>query len=156
MQGEHQYSITTQWTGNTGTGTSAYQAYERSHTIQVDNKVDLLASSDPAFRGDKTKHNPEELLLASLSSCHMLWYLHVCAEANVVVTDYIDHATGIMIQTADGGGCFKEVTLHPMVTVSNAAMIARANELHTKANELCFIARSVNFAVKHNAECKAL
>ena len=149
MKGQHNYNLTAKWTGNTGTGTSNYKAFERSHTIFVNNKVDLLGSSDPAFRGDKTKHNPEELLVASLSTCHMLWYLHLCAEAGVIVVDYVDNATGIMMETSDGGGHFTEVTLNPIVIVTENSMIERANELHYKANELCFIANSVNFPIYH-------
>jgi organic hydroperoxide reductase OsmC/OhrA len=153
MNGQHHYKLTVNWTGNKGTGTSNYRAYERSHTITVENKFELLASSDPAFRGDKSKHNPEEFLVASLSSCHMLWYLHLCADAGIIVTDYVDHATGIMVETPDGGGHFTEVTLNPVVTVTETSMTAKANELHKKANELCFISRSVNFPVLHNPTC---
>jgi organic hydroperoxide reductase OsmC/OhrA len=153
MNGEHNYNLTVQWTGNKGTGTSGYKDFERSHTILVDNKVAILGSSDPAFRGDQTKHNPEDLLLASISSCHMLWYLHLCAVAGVIVTDYVDNATGVMIETADGGGKFTAVTLHPIVTVTNASMTDKANELHAKANQLCFIANSLNFPVHHQATC---
>jgi len=154
MQGLHQYSLTVKWTGNTGTGTSNYRQYERSHTISVDHKVDILASSDPAFRGDKTKHNPEDLLVASLSSCHMLWYLHLCADHGVIVLDYVDAATGIMQETADGGGHFTSVTLNPVVTVAEASMVEMANSLHEKANKLCFIANSCNFPVHHHPTCK--
>ena len=149
----HHYHLTTAWTGNNGTGTSNYRAYERSHTISIENKADLFCSSDPAFRGDNTKHNPEGLLLASLSSCHMLWYLHLCAEAGVVVTDYTDNATGVMTEAPNGSGQFVEVTLNPIVTVTEASMIEKANELHHKANEFCFIANSVNFIVGHNPTC---
>jgi organic hydroperoxide reductase OsmC/OhrA len=120
----------------------------------VSDKPDISGSADPAFRGDKTKHNPEELLLASLSSCHMLSYLHLCAVAGVVVTDYIDHATGIMIETSAGGGRFSEATLNPIVTVTEDSMTQKANELHKKANEICFIANSVNFPVHHKPTCK--
>ncbi len=154
MHGQHHYSLTIQWTGNKGTGTSHYRAYERSHSILVDGKVEILGSSDPAFRGDKTRHNPEEFLVAALSSCHMLSYLHLCAVAGVVVTDYADHATGIMAETANGGGNFTEVTLNPVVTVAEPAMIEKANALHGKASELCFIANSVNFPVRHRPTCK--
>lgn len=153
MSKQHIYTLTTKWTGNTGTGTSAYKAYERAHTIEKKNKPDILLSSDPAFRGDTTRYNPEELLLASLSSCHMLWYLHLCSEAGIVVVDYADYATGIMEETAEGGGKFVEVALHPAVIVSDASMIEKANALHHKANELCFIANSVNFPVKHEPVC---
>ena len=149
MSKEHHYRIGVQWTGNTGSGTAGYKSYERSHRISVENKNYIDASSDPGFRGDPTKYNPEELLVASLSSCHMLWYLHLCAEAGVIVVDYVDEAMGIMIETVDGGGKFKEVTLNPVVTVKDASMIEKANALHARANELCFIANSVNFPVIH-------
>ena len=151
MKGQHNYSVTVEWTGNTGTGTSNYRGFERSHSIIIDNKAEILGSSDPAYHGDKTKHNPEELLVASLSACHMLWYLHLCAEAKVIVVDYRDNATGVMVETSDGSGRFTEVTLHPLVTVTDISMIEKANALHVKANELCFIANSVNFPVHHKA-----
>ncbi|MEO7046608.1 MAG: OsmC family protein, partial [Ferruginibacter sp.] len=107
---EHNYKLTVKWTGNKGAGTSNYRAFERSYSIIIDNKIEISGSSDPAFLGDKTKHNPEELLVASLSSCHMLWYLHLCAEAKVTVVDYVDEATGIMTETSNGAGYFTEVT----------------------------------------------
>ncbi len=151
MQTQHQYTATIQWTGIKGTGTDHYRNYERNHDIIIDNKLTIEGSSDPAFRGDATKHNPEDLLVSSLASCHMLWYLHVCAEAGVIVTKYVDHATGTMTETANGSGHFTEVILKPIVTVTEEHMIAKANELHKKANELCFIANSVNFTVKHEA-----
>ncbi|WP_336960822.1 OsmC family protein [Chryseobacterium contaminans] len=145
----HHYKTTIKWTGNKGTGTRGYRDYERSHSISVENKTVIEGSSDPAFRGDKTKHNPEDMFLSSVSSCHMLWYLHFCSEAGVIVTDYIDEATGIMEETANGSGYFTEVTLHPIVTVAEESMIEKAKELHHKANQFCFIANSVNFSVKH-------
>src|SRR5678816_2274924 len=153
MSGQHHYTLTIQWTGNKGTGTSHYRAYERSHTIFVDNKTELSASSDPAFRGDKSKHNPEELLVASLSSCHMLSYLHLCAVSFIIFTDYVDNAKGTMVETPDGGGRFIEVVLNPIVRITEISMVQKANELHKKANELCFIANSVNFPVHHNPTC---
>jgi organic hydroperoxide reductase OsmC/OhrA len=149
MNGQHHYKTTIRWTGNKGTGTDNYRNYERSHQITIENKSDILGSSDPAFRGDRTKHNPEDLLVSSLSACHMLWYLHLCSEAGVIVVDYIDNATGIMHETSNGGGHFTEVTLNPIVTVTECTMIEKANELHKKANELCFIANSVNFPIHH-------
>jgi len=150
MNKEHHYSTSIEWTGNKGTGTSGYRNYGRSYTISIENKVTIDGSSDPAFRGDKTKHNPEELFLASLSSCHMLWYLHFCSEAGVILTEYTDKATGIMAETANGSGHFTEVTLHPEIIVTDESMIEKAVELHQKANEFCFIANSVNFKVKHS------
>jgi organic hydroperoxide reductase OsmC/OhrA len=149
MSKQHSYELTVQWTGNSGTGTSGYRQYERSHLISVANKTPILASSDPAFRGDAARHNPEELLVAALASCHMLWYLHLCAEAGVIIVEYTDTARGTMLETPDGGGRFAEVTLHPLVTVLNNSMMDKALELHQKANQLCFIANSVNFPVHH-------
>jgi organic hydroperoxide reductase OsmC/OhrA len=154
MTKEHHYKATIIWTGNRGQGTKNYESYDRNHTISIDNKVDIPASSDPAFLGDNAKHNPEELLVSSISACHMLWYLHLCSQSGVVVTDYIDKATGIMKETESGGGHFTEVTLNPVVTVSEASMVEKANELHKKANELCFIANSVNFPVYHRPTTK--
>ncbi|MFC3198065.1 OsmC family protein [Parapedobacter deserti] len=150
MAGQHQYSVNVKWTGNSGEGTSDYKSYSREHVISIANKIDILGSSDPAFRGDITKHNPEELLISSLSTCHMLWYLHLCSQAGVVVMEYVDSAIGIMAEDSNGGGRFVEVTLNPIVTVAEAAMIPDANKLHKRANELCFIANSVNFSVGHN------
>lgn len=151
----HIYKLSLKWTGNKGTGTSAYTAYDRNYFITGENKMEIAGSSDPAFRGHKNRYNPEELLVASLSSCHMLWYLHLCAEAGVIVTDYTDNAKGIMIEASNGGGRFSEVKLYPVVTVSEKSMIAKANELHKKANELCFIANSVNFPVTHEVTCRS-
>ena len=147
---QHHYETTIQWTGNKGTGTDNYRNYERSYEIIVTDKTKIFGSSDPAFRGDKTKHNPEDLLVASLSSCHMLWYLHLCSEAGVIVIDYKDNAIGIMAETSNGGGQFVEVTLNPKISVKELSMMDKANELHQQANALCFIANSVNFPVRHN------
>jgi organic hydroperoxide reductase OsmC/OhrA len=147
----HYYSLTVNWTGNKGEGTNGYKSYERSHEIIVEGKEKIMGSSDPAFLGDSTKHNPEDLLLASISSCHMLWYLHLCSDAGIVVTNYTDNAKGIMEETADGGGKFTSVILYPTITLKNIEQKEAANALHTKANELCFIANSLNFEVEHEA-----
>lgn len=152
---QHIYKTLLRWTGNIGEGTRTYSAYERSHTIVAGEKPELLCSSDPAFRGDNSKYNPEELFLASLSSCHMLWYLHLCATAGIVVTYYSDDATATMIENNDGSGRFTEVVLHPKVTITDASQIGTARELHHKANQMCFIANSCNFPVRHEAECTA-
>ena len=150
MNKVHHYKVCINWTGNNGTGTSSYKSYERSHSISVDQKAIIEASSDPNFRGDVTKHNPEELFLAAISSCHMLWYLHLCAEAGIIVTHYSDDAKAIMQETADGGGHFIEATLHPHITITDLQMLDVANLLHKKANQLCFIANSCNFPIKHD------
>ncbi len=136
------------WTGNAGTGTSSYTAYKRNHELVSRGKPPIPASSDPNFRGDSSRYNPEELLVASLSACHMLWYLHLCAVSGIVVTDYQDHATGTMAERADGGGHFTEVILNPSVVVTPGADLDRCKELHEKAHQLCFIANSVNFPVR--------
>lgn len=154
MSASHRYELSLNWTGNIGTGTSHYRAYERSYTVQVINKPDILGSADPQFRGDATKYNPEEFLVAALSSCHMLSYLHLCAVNGVVVTGYEDKATGLMEETPDGGGHFVEVVLQPLVTVTEEHMVERAKALHHRASELCFIANSVNFPVHHRPECQ--
>lgn len=151
---DHQYQLKLQWTGNLGTGTSHYRAYERNHTISFANKPDLFASADPTFRGDPARYNPEELLLAALSGCHMMSFLHVCVNAGVVVTAYQDHATGSMVVHPDGSGQFTAVVLNPIVTVAECSMMHQMADLHHKANQLCFIANSCNFPVTHVATCK--
>lgn len=145
----HQYELQMIWTGNKGDGTSHYRSYDRNHIIKFPKKPDLLASADPTFRGDPTKYNPEELLLAALSGCHMMSFLHVCVNAGVIVTAYEDRATGSMTVNSDGSGRFTEVVLNPIVTVAKASMIENINELHAKANKLCFIANSCNFPILH-------
>lgn len=156
MNKQHKYKLTVKWTGNKGHGTFDSRLYGRDHRIVIANKPDILGSSDPKFRGDADKHNPEELLLASLSSCHMLWYLDLCASAGVVVVDYRDNAVGIMEEKSDRSGHFTEVTLQPVVTVAESSMVETANELHKEANKLCFIANSVNFPVYHHPSCLVL
>ena len=149
MNTQHNYKLAVKWTGNQGSGTSNYNEFERSYAIQIENKIVINGSSDPEFRGDRTKHNPEELLLAATSSCHMLWYLHFCSENKIIVVDYIDNATAILQETENGNGKFSSITLNPIVTVTEKAMIEQATELHKKANEFCFVANSLNFKVEH-------
>ncbi|NJP42190.1 OsmC family protein [Actinacidiphila epipremni] len=145
----HTYRTDLVWTGNLGSGTSGYRAYERAHEVSAAGVPLLLGSADPAFRRDASRWNPELLLLASLSQCHMLSYLHVCVMNGVTVTGYTDQATAAMTQTPDGGGHFTEAVLHPAVRVAEAATADKALELHEQANRLCFIANSVNFPVRH-------
>jgi organic hydroperoxide reductase OsmC/OhrA len=156
MTKTHRYEVIVKWTGNTGTGTSGYRSYERRHEIFAETPKPLIpGSSDPAFRGDPGRWNPEELLVASLSACHKLWYLHLCAEAGIVVVAYIDHAEGVMEETTDGSGSFTRVILRPQVTVSPGSDMAKARELHDAAHAKCFIANSVNFPVQHEPEILA-
>ena len=149
MWGEHRYSVRTTWTGDRGTGTSGYRDYDRAVTIEIDGKPALLASSDKPFRGDPSRWNPEDLLLASLSECHLLSYLYACVQAGVVVVGYEDDAAGLMVEDGRGGGAFREVVLRPRVTVADASMVEAATAAHAQANAWCFIANSVNFPVRH-------
>ena len=147
---KHEYQTSLRWTGNRGTGTSDYRAYSRDHEITGPSKTAVVpGSSDPHFRGDATRYNPEDLLVASLSACHMLSYLHLCAVNHIVVTGYEDDATGTMAENSDGSGEFREVMLRPRVTITAESDAAKAISLHEEAGKLCFIARSVNFPVRH-------
>ena len=147
---EHRYSVEIVWTGNLGTGTSDYQAYSRDHTVAAQGRPGIAGSADPQYRGDPQRWNPEQLLVAAVSQCHMLWYLHLCAEAGVVVTDYRDLPLGVM-----SGDRFRGIELHPQVTVADPSMVAEAEQLHHPAREKCFIANSVNFPVTHRVAVRA-
>lgn len=149
-QREHTYGLTVRWTGDRGTGTSGYRDFGREHDVLAEGKPTLAGSADPFFRGDTDRWNPEELLLAALAQCHMLSYFVQCAREGVVVTDYVDEPAGVMTETL-GVGEFTSVQLRPVVTVAEEAMVERARELHEPAHETCFIARSVNFPVHHEA-----
>jgi organic hydroperoxide reductase OsmC/OhrA len=144
----HSYETVVTWTGDRGTGTSGYRDYDRSHELGAAGLPPIAGSSDPAFRGDRERWNPELLLVGSLSQCHMLWYLHLCSAAGVTVVGYTDRAQGSMAET-DEGGRFTEVVLRPEVVVAEPAMIADARRLHAEAHKACFIANSVNFPVRH-------
>ena len=144
---QHSYLTRTVWTGNLGEGTANYRAYSRDHVISAAGRPDLAGSSDPAFRGDATRWNPEDLLIASLSSCHMLWYLHLCAQAKITVLAYHDDAVGTMVEDADGGGRFTQAVLRPVARLAAGGDTALAKALHEDAHRLCFIANSVNFPV---------
>jgi len=146
---QHHYQIQLEWTGNRGSGTAHYRAYSRQHLIRVEGKAELPASADPSFLGDPDRMNPEELLVSSLSGCHMLWYLHLCADAGIVVEAYTDQAWGVMEETREGGGYFKEVVLRPRVRIDAPEKARLALELHRQAHRKCFIANSCNFPVRH-------
>jgi organic hydroperoxide reductase OsmC/OhrA len=145
----HAYEAQVVWTGNLGAGTSTYRAYERSADLAAGAAPVIPGSSDPAFRGDPARWNPEQLLLASIAQCHMLWYLHLCAIGGVTVTAYADRATATMAERPDGGGHFTEAVLHPAVEVAEPEMRQKALALHEEAHGLCFIANSVNFPIRH-------
>lgn len=147
---QHHYEVSVAWTGNLGTGTSDYRAYSRDHDVDAHGRPVIPGSSDQSFRGDPRRWNPEQLLVAALSQCHMLWYLHLCADAGVIVTSYQDNAQGIV--DADR---FVRVTLRPRVTVADPSMISQAEQLHAPAHDKCFIANSVNFPVEHEPAVRA-
>jgi organic hydroperoxide reductase OsmC/OhrA len=152
----HQYHVQTTWTGNLGSGTSTYRAYTRNHELTIAGKsAPIAGSSDPAFRGDPSRYNPEELLLAALSACHMLALLHLCADAGIVVTGYVDEAVGEMRENPDGSGEFTKAVLRPRMVITDSARIAEATSLHHRAHEMCFIARSVNFPVENEPQVTA-
>jgi len=152
MEKTHNYTTVLTWTGNKGAGTASYMAYDRDYILTAAGKPEIPGSSDPSFRGNRERYNPEELLVASLSSCHMLWYLHLCSVNKIVVVDYRDQAEGVMVEKADGSGYFREVTLRPLVTITDAAMVEKATALHHEAHKYCFIAASMNFPVHHQPE----
>jgi len=143
----HTYSLELEWTGNLGSGTSAYKAYSRDHVMRFPGQPDILGSSDPAFRGDASRHNPEEMLVAALSACHMLWFLHLCADAGVVVNSYKDHPSGSMGPNSSGKTVFTEVVLCPDVSLADASQKTLLPDLHHRAHEECFLANSMNFPV---------
>jgi organic hydroperoxide reductase OsmC/OhrA len=147
MGRKHEYRVTVTWTGNRGEGTLTYRSYARDHMIEAEGKPAILGSADPHFHGDKTRWNPEELLLGALSACHKMSYLHFCAVFGIVVMDYVDHAEGIMEEDGKDGGRFTEVTLRPRITVRAGDDLSLAHRLHHTAHEKCFIAASVNFPV---------
>jgi organic hydroperoxide reductase OsmC/OhrA len=136
-----------EWTGNLGVGTETYVSYSRSHNISSFSKTPIQCSSDPMFRGDATKYNPEELFLTSISSCHMLWYLHLCADAKIIVTEYKDDCEGILALDNQSLGKFEQITLKPTITITDASKIEKAKELHQLAHKFCFIAQSLNVNV---------
>jgi organic hydroperoxide reductase OsmC/OhrA len=152
MDHTHRYALRLDWTGAAQGPTLKYETYSREYRVEIDGKQDLTGSADPAFRGDPALINPEDMLLAALSSCHMLSYLALCARIRIAVTAYTDQASGIMSETAPHRMGFTEVMLRPRVTVAAGTDLAKANALHEKAHELCFIANSVNFPVRHEAE----
>ena len=146
----HQYRVLNQWSGNLGTGTSAYKAYSRNHELNGEGKSDSIrGSSDPLFRGDPARYNPEELLVGALSACHMLWVLHLSADAGIAITEYVDEAIGEMVEHPDGSGEFTRVVLRPHVVITDAGRIAEATAIHDRAHAVCCLARSMNFPVEH-------
>lgn len=150
----HHYSVDVVWTGNRGSGTSDYAAYDRAHEIRIDGKPTIPGSSDPAFRGDAARWNPEDLFLSTVSSCHQLWYLHFCAVSKVNVISYSDTARGELEEDGANGGRFTSITLHPRVVISADSDPQAARAAHDRAHHACFIANSLNVPVTVEAEVR--
>ncbi len=150
------YDVQIEWIGNKGSGTFDYRSYERTHQISVNGKPIIMGSSDSIFLGESDKHNPQDLFVASIASCHMLWYLHLCSREEIIVMSYTDKATGEMILHPDGSGSFSRILLCPEVTVSRDQMLKRAGEIHDEARAKCYLANSCNFEIVHNPMTKVL
>ena len=154
MARTHEYPITTEWTGNTGQGTASYRSYTRVYDTAAPGKPILPGSADPrvAANSDTSRYNPEELLVASASACHMLWYLHLCADAGIVVTSYRDEAMGVLGTTPDGSGAFTEIVLRPRITLQDGQRAAEAEALHARAHHMCYVARSLKCPIRIEPE----
>lgn len=149
----HTYHVSLKWTGNKGKGTRNYRAYDRNYQVFVEGKNSRIeGSSDPAFLGDSKRYNPEEMLISSISSCHMLWYLHLCSTHGIIVKEYVDEARGVMKEFEDGSGKFEEVTLFPKIQISDSKNLNQAYLLHHEAHKMCFIANSCNFPIYHEPD----
>ena len=158
MNLDHSFTVSVEWRGNLGTGTSSYKAFSRDHVVRIDGmhgKHEIEGSAARPFHGDAERWNPEEQLIAALAQCHMLSYLHVATQAGVVVESYTDSAIGSLHVETDGSGALVEVALHPVVTIS-AGDAATAQSLHDEAHRLCFIANSVNFPVRHEPQVRVV
>ena len=152
---KHLFKAEVKWTSNQNQEDSTKRFYSKSHTVLIEGKPILNVSAAKAFKGDSEKYNPEDLLLSSLVSCHMMSYLYVCSQNGIEVLEYSDNAEATLEVSPDGSGRFVTITLNPEVKISNSSQIQLALGLHQKANQLCFIANSCNFPVLHNASCVA-
>lgn len=151
MTHQHNFTPTIRWTGNTGAGNATYRGYDRTWQVETPGKPVIACSNDPMLGGDPTLHNPEDLLIAALSSCHMLWYLHLASDASVVVTDYVDAPVGIGQSQLSGAGQFIKAILRPKITLAAGILPSKADAIHGEIHKVCFIARSVNFPVEIEA-----
>lgn len=149
MAGEHRYAVTVEWTGNRGEGTSSYRSYDRDHVVSAEHAEPIAGSADAAFRGNPSRWNPEQLLVAAAAQCHLLSYLHHAAVNGLVVTAYVDHPTAVMTEDGNGGGRFTEITLHPIVTITDPDHVELAERLHEDAGRSCFVAASLALPVGH-------
>ncbi|MGR3518756.1 MAG: OsmC family protein [Roseovarius sp.] len=148
---EHDYTARVVWTGNRGEGTRHYRGYDRTWNVETAGKPVIHCSNDPLLGGDPTLHNPEDMLIAALSACHMLWFLHLASDAGIAVTAYADEPLAVGETDAAGASRFLRATLRPRITVARGTDLQRADALHARVHEYCFIARSVNFPVEYRA-----
>jgi organic hydroperoxide reductase OsmC/OhrA len=146
-----EFTAQIRWTGDRGEGTKTYRGYDRTWRIETPNQVPIECSNDPAIGGDPTKPNPEELLLASLAGCHMLWYLHLANRAGIVVRNYSDAPLGIGESGRAGEGRFTKAVLRPTISIERGADLEKADALHEEIHRYCFMARSVNFPIEYRA-----
>lgn len=147
MSKTQNYKLDLSWQGNHGAGTMTHTSYDRNFTTHEGSRPPVLGSSHPAFRGNSERYCPEELLLASLSSCHMLWYLHMCAAHEVVVLEYHDHPVMEMEVKEFGNGDIRSATLSPVVRIASEDQREQAMAMHQRAHQSCFIAKAVNFEI---------
>ncbi len=153
MVSNHIFKAELKWTSEQNTHQETKKIYSKSHQIKIEGKPALDVSAAKAFKGDPSLYNPEDLLLSSLVSCHMMSYLYVCSQNGIEVLEYTDNAEATLEVFPDGSGRFVAVRLYPKVKISNSDQIGLALDLHFKANQLCFIANSCNFPVLHEASC---
>ena len=151
---KHLFKATLNWTSQQNQNKLSERYYSKTHQIKIEGKPVLDISAAKAFKGNPSLYNPEDLLLSSLVSCHMMSYLYVCSQNGIEILEYSDHAEAILEVSPDGSGRFVEVKLFPKVKISNSDQIELALQLHQKANQLCFIANSCNFSVLHEASCE--
>ena len=146
---QHEFRVAIQWTGNLGTGTSGYASYSRNHELSAPGKSTRIEGSSAVARGDHSRYNPEELLVGALSACHMMWVLHLCADAGIVITEYADAPVGEMAEHPDGSGEFTRVVLKPRMVIADVARVEEAQAMHARDHHVCCLARSMNFPVEN-------
>lgn len=151
MSSQHEYSSRIEWTGNRGTGTSGYRAYDRTWEVRTPGKPPVACSNDPLLGGDPARHNPEDLLISALSACHMLWYLHLASRAGIVVHAYADDPVGVGEVESSGAARFIRATLRPRIDLDAGSDLSLADAIHHDIHKYCFVARSVSFPVSYEA-----
>jgi len=149
MEKQHSYEVPIKWTDSNNTCRNNHTVHDTELEVEGLEEIPIPGSSEPTFSGHRLRQNPEELFVASISSCYMLWFLHLCEDNGVIIVEYKDNATGTIIKSANSGGFFKEVLLTPRVTLMVESMIKLAESLHQEAIGVCFIAQSCNFPIHY-------